>query len=158
EKNLEEAIRYLKKAADHISVEDHPSFLAETQANLACAYGHLSEINDKQTNLDNAIAYTKESLEIYTPKDYPYFHALAKSNLGTLILNKLTLEQSETNERIISEAINYILESLNMFSIKEYPLDYADYMIVLGVAYILISNYKNKQENIKNTISSYENE
>lgn len=156
EKNLNEAIGYLKKAVDNISIEDNPGFLAETQTNLACAYGHLSEITDKQRNLEKAIYYTKESLKIITSKDFPYFHALAKSNLGILSLNKLQIDQIENKEIKIVEAINHIQESLNFLSIKDYPLNYADCMMNLGEAYTMIASFNNKQETIKNAISYYE--
>lgn len=156
EKNLNEAIGYLKKAVENISVEDNPRFLAETQTNLACAYGHLSEITDKQRNLEKAIYYTEESLRIITSKDFPYFHALAKSNLGILSLNKLQIDQIENKEIKIVEAINHIKESLDFLSIKDYPLNYADCMMNLGEAYAMIANFNNKQESIKTAISYYE--
>jgi hypothetical protein len=156
ENNLNEAIGYLKKAVDNISIEDNAGFLAETQTNLACAYGYLSEIKDKESNLEKAIYYTSESLKIITSKDYPYYYALAKSNLGILLLKKLQIDQIETNDIKLVEAINHIQESLNFLSIKDYPLNYADCMMNLGEAYTMIASFNNKHENIKTAISHYE--
>ncbi|WP_293085711.1 hypothetical protein [Okeania sp. SIO3B5] len=102
--NIEMAIASLQLALMVYTKQDLPLKWAETQNNLAIAYGKKI-IGDKAENLETAITAFQNSLQIFTPENLPIECLTVSHNLDDLYFQKAEWQWAIETYKIAIKAV-----------------------------------------------------
>lgn len=154
---IEIAIAFNLAALEVITTEVSPQSYAYIQFILGPCY-HQRIKEDRAENLEKAIhCYTKAS-EVFTQENDLYFWACNLTYLGNAYCERIWGEPAENKELAI-KAHQKALEAPELRI--QYPQIWAMVQVNLGTAYRYriknVTNWENKEKNLENAITCYEN-
>jgi tetratricopeptide (TPR) repeat protein len=164
--NLLEAENYYKLIVDDNHKWEYPETYFEALGNTYYIGTEIAFIDMNERDIEARINDFKKGIEIlnahkdsFKPSRYSYYNAtclldIAAANTELAKLSKATRKGNEN--KYLSTAILYLRKSLEVFSREDYPDIYRKIQLDLGEAYLSLSDYEDKEENLRNSIKSYE--
>ncbi|MFW2491697.1 hypothetical protein ACN077_24535 [Clostridium chromiireducens] len=154
EKDLTTGITLLKNSLEFYKDEEYPVEFHEICENIGIGYTELSRVKDKIENLNLSIEYFSKNFNLKNSKISEKDIDSNLVNLATAYSQLIEFEDADKKIDSLEKCIDTYTELLKTFNKGDYPFEYATIQLNLGNSFKILSDYKNRADNIKLAVQS----